>query len=58
MIDFTDQAIAVTGAGRGLGRLSALDLAKRGASVVVNGFRGHHGRRGRRYNGGRVATST
>ena len=33
MIDFTDQAVAGTGAGRGLGRMSALDLAKRGASV-------------------------
>jgi NAD(P)-dependent dehydrogenase (short-subunit alcohol dehydrogenase family) len=36
MIDFTDQAIVVTGAGRGLGRLYALDLASRGAQVVVN----------------------
>jgi NAD(P)-dependent dehydrogenase (short-subunit alcohol dehydrogenase family) len=36
MIDFTDQAVVVTGAGRGLGRLYALDLASRGAQVVVN----------------------
>lgn len=36
MIDFTDQSVVVTGAGRGLGRLYALDLAARGASVVVN----------------------
>ncbi len=36
MIDFTGQAVIVTGAGRGLGRLYALDLARRGASVVVN----------------------
>jgi NAD(P)-dependent dehydrogenase (short-subunit alcohol dehydrogenase family) len=36
MIDFTGQVVVVTGAGRGLGRLYALDLAKRGASVVVN----------------------
>jgi NAD(P)-dependent dehydrogenase (short-subunit alcohol dehydrogenase family) len=36
MIDFTDQAVVVTGAGRGLGRLYALELARRGASVVVN----------------------
>src|SRR5208282_3878165 len=34
--DFTGQAVIVTGAGRGLGRLYALDLARRGASVVVN----------------------
>jgi NAD(P)-dependent dehydrogenase (short-subunit alcohol dehydrogenase family) len=36
MIDFTGQAAIVTGAGRGLGRLYALELARRGASVVVN----------------------
>jgi len=36
MIDFSGQAVIVTGAGRGLGRLYALDLAQRGASVVVN----------------------
>jgi NAD(P)-dependent dehydrogenase (short-subunit alcohol dehydrogenase family) len=36
MIDVTDHAVVVTGAGRGLGRLYALDFAKRGASVVVN----------------------
>ena len=36
MIDFNGQAVIVTGAGRGLGRLYALDLARRGASVVVN----------------------
>ncbi|OBK54826.1 SDR family NAD(P)-dependent oxidoreductase [Mycobacterium kubicae] len=46
MIDFTDQAIAVTGAGRGLGRLYALDLAKRGASVVVNDLGGSMGGEG------------
>jgi NAD(P)-dependent dehydrogenase (short-subunit alcohol dehydrogenase family) len=43
MIDFTDQAVVVTGAGRGLGRLYALDLAKRGASVVVNDLGGSMG---------------
>lgn len=36
MIDFAGQAVIVTGAGRGLGRLYALELARRGASVVVN----------------------
>jgi NAD(P)-dependent dehydrogenase (short-subunit alcohol dehydrogenase family) len=36
MIDFTGQVAVVTGAGRGLGRLYALDLASRGAAVVVN----------------------
>ncbi|WP_179475505.1 SDR family NAD(P)-dependent oxidoreductase [Mycolicibacterium vinylchloridicum] len=36
MIDFTGQAVIVTGAGRGLGRLYALDVAGRGAAVVVN----------------------
>ncbi|HYA69257.1 MAG TPA: SDR family NAD(P)-dependent oxidoreductase [Acidimicrobiales bacterium] len=36
MIDFNGQAVIVTGAGRGLGRLYAVELARRGASVVVN----------------------
>lgn len=36
MIDFEGQVTVVTGAGRGLGRLYALDLARRGAAVVVN----------------------
>ena len=40
MIDFSGQAVIVTGAGRGLGRLYALDLARRGASVVVNDLGG------------------
>lgn len=35
-IDFAGQTVVVTGAGRGLGRLYALDLAERGAQVVVN----------------------
>jgi NAD(P)-dependent dehydrogenase (short-subunit alcohol dehydrogenase family) len=40
MIDFTDQVVVVTGAGRGLGRLYAIELARRGASVVVNDLGG------------------
>lgn len=40
MIEFKDQSVIVTGAGRGLGRLYALELARRGASVVVNDLGG------------------
>lgn len=40
MIDFSDQVVIVTGAGRGLGRLYAMDIAQRGGSVVVNDLGG------------------
>jgi NAD(P)-dependent dehydrogenase (short-subunit alcohol dehydrogenase family) len=40
MIDFTGQVVIVTGGGRGLGRLYALELARRGAAVVVNDLGG------------------
>jgi NAD(P)-dependent dehydrogenase (short-subunit alcohol dehydrogenase family) len=43
VIDFEGQAVAVTGAGRGMGRLYALELAARGASVVVNDLGGTMG---------------
>ncbi|SFF90230.1 NAD(P)-dependent dehydrogenase, short-chain alcohol dehydrogenase family [Novosphingobium sp. CF614] len=40
MIDFKGQVAVVTGAGRGLGRLYALEMARRGAAVVVNDLGG------------------
>jgi NAD(P)-dependent dehydrogenase (short-subunit alcohol dehydrogenase family) len=39
-IEFKDKVAIVTGAGGGLGRAHALDLAKRGAKVVVNDLGG------------------
>jgi NAD(P)-dependent dehydrogenase (short-subunit alcohol dehydrogenase family) len=46
VIDFSGQVAIVTGAGRGLGRLYALDLARRGAAVVVNDLGGSMSGRG------------
>jgi NAD(P)-dependent dehydrogenase (short-subunit alcohol dehydrogenase family) len=39
-ISFDGQAVVVTGAGAGLGRVYALELARRGAAVVVNDVAG------------------
>ena len=39
-VSFSDQVAIVTGAGNGLGKSHALELARRGAKVVVNDFGG------------------
>ncbi len=39
-ISFIDRVVIVTGAGGGLGRSYALDIAKRGGAVVVNDLGG------------------
>lgn len=40
-VDFTDRTVIVTGAGGGLGRGYALDIARRGGNVVVNDLGGN-----------------
>ena len=46
MTDFADQAVIVTGAGRGLGRLYAMEMARRARNVVINDIGGSMGGEG------------
>jgi NAD(P)-dependent dehydrogenase (short-subunit alcohol dehydrogenase family) len=41
-VDFEGRVVVLTGAGRGLGRAYAVELARRGAAVVVNDVAGEH----------------
>ncbi len=43
-LSFDGQVAVVTGSGRGLGRAYAVELARRGAAVVVNDVSGEHAR--------------
>ena len=45
MIDFDGEVVIITGAGQGLGRAYALEIARRGAAVVVNDVAGVDGER-------------
>jgi NAD(P)-dependent dehydrogenase (short-subunit alcohol dehydrogenase family) len=40
MIEFKNQVAIITGAGRGMGREMAFELARRGAAVLVNDYGG------------------
>ncbi len=39
-IDFKDKVAIITGAGGGLGKSHAIELAKRGAKIIVNDLGG------------------